>query len=308
MHFPGMRVGEPFTATHFATWKLGETGVSLEALHAGGIIARRPESRQQAATPSAKPVAKSPTVQAAAASKQSKSSGGGAAKAAKGDGVGAGAMSRVMQMLSKEPEPFAKDAFTGAKDAFGSKLASARDPFGAASPPATAAPPAPCTLLTPVDRASPATQPPATAAGAADIPYLNTMDAVRGALSDSAADGSTLFIDFTANWCGPCQRIAHVFAALAAEAVSARAAGGGRAAAFAKVDVDENVEAIEGFRVQAMPTFKAFCNGSEVGSFTGADEHGLREFVRRHASTDHALGGVSKEQQRVLGTHAPTIL
>merc|ERR1712023_434740 len=70
------------------------------------------------------------------------------------------------------------------------------------------------------------------------------------ALAD--AGDKLVVVDFTATWCGPCQRIAPVFQKLAEEMPDV---------VFVKVDVDENEETAGECGIQAMPTFQYYKNG-----------------------------------------------
>jgi len=84
------------------------------------------------------------------------------------------------------------------------------------------------------------------------------------------AGDKLVVVDFTAVWCGPCQRIAPLFAALADENPDA---------VFVKVDVDENEDVAQECQVSAMPTFKFFKNKKEVDEMVGADPDKLKKMV-----------------------------
>ncbi|EOD09596.1 thioredoxin [Emiliania huxleyi CCMP1516] len=62
-------------------------------------------------------------------------------------------------------------------------------------------------------------------------------------------------VDFTATWCGPCQRIKPFFEELAAAH---------KGALFVKVDVDELESVSQAAEVLAMPTFQVYREGRRV--------------------------------------------
>ena len=74
-------------------------------------------------------------------------------------------------------------------------------------------------------------------------------------------------VDFTATWCGPCQRIAPIFTKLAEEMPEV---------CFVKVDVDENEEVAQECGVESMPTFQFYKSGLKVHEFSGASEDKIR--------------------------------
>jgi thioredoxin 1 len=80
-------------------------------------------------------------------------------------------------------------------------------------------------------------------------------------LSEIPVKGSVV-IDFYANWCGPCKRIAPVYEKLA---------DAYKKITFLKVDVDESGELVEKFGIQAMPTFVFLKDGMIVKRVEGAD-------------------------------------
>ena len=90
------------------------------------------------------------------------------------------------------------------------------------------------------------------------------------AVQDEAGD-KLLVVDFTAVWCGPCQRIAPAFAALAEEYADS--------AVFVKVDVDKMGDIAAEMGVTSMPTFLFLRDGEVVDRMSGADEAGLRSLI-----------------------------
>ena len=82
-------------------------------------------------------------------------------------------------------------------------------------------------------------------------------------------------VDFSADWCGPCKRIAPKFQELSELWKNVR---------FYKVDIDEVSEAVEEYEVQAMPTFVLFRDGSEISRFAGANAQKLEEELQNHFS------------------------
>ena len=78
-------------------------------------------------------------------------------------------------------------------------------------------------------------------------------------------------VDFFAEWCGPCKRVAPQYAQLA-EIHS-------KTACFVKVDVDENEETAAACGIQAMPTFQFYKKGTKVAEFSGASEDKLCEAI-----------------------------
>ena len=94
------------------------------------------------------------------------------------------------------------------------------------------------------------------------------------ALAD--AGDKLVVVDFTATWCGPCQRIAPVFAKLAEEMPDV---------VFVKVDVDENEDTAQACGIQSMPTFQFYKSKAKVAEFSGADEEKIRATIKSHTGS-----------------------
>jgi len=103
------------------------------------------------------------------------------------------------------------------------------------------------------------------------VPMLADKAAWVKCLAD--AGDKLVVVDFTATWCGPCQKIGPYFAELAGEYPDV---------VFVKVDVDENDEVAQECGISAMPTFQAYKNGAKVAEMVGASEDKLKTFVTKN--------------------------
>lgn len=80
-------------------------------------------------------------------------------------------------------------------------------------------------------------------------------------------------LDFWAVWCGPCKMVAPTFASLSAELPDVK---------FGKVNVDEQPELAQRFKVMTIPTFILFKNGQVVDQTVGAlPKDTLQQFVTK---------------------------
>ncbi|RWS11470.1 thioredoxin-like protein 1 [Dinothrombium tinctorium] len=88
-------------------------------------------------------------------------------------------------------------------------------------------------------------------------------------------------VDFTASWCGPCQRIAPVFEELSNKY--------SRGAVFFKVDVDRCPDTAASQSVNSMPTFIFYRNRVKLARIQGADPQGLESKIQE------LIGNVSED-------------
>ncbi len=71
-----------------------------------------------------------------------------------------------------------------------------------------------------------------------------------------------VLVDFYADWCGPCKMIAPIVAELADEYAGTYKIG--------KLNVDQESETAEKYRVMSIPTLIIFKNGTPVETIVGA--------------------------------------
>lgn len=84
-----------------------------------------------------------------------------------------------------------------------------------------------------------------------------------------------VFVDFWAEWCGPCRAVAPTFERLAAHY--------GSSITFAKVNVDESPEIAEKFRIRSIPTLLLLRAGNAVEQVVGARSYDdLAKVLDRH--------------------------
>lgn len=81
-----------------------------------------------------------------------------------------------------------------------------------------------------------------------------------------------LVLDFTAKWCGPCQKISPEYEKLSSLDEF-------KDILFYKVDVDKSEELCEKFKIQCMPTFILLKDGEEVDRLTGANMEKLYQLL-----------------------------
>lgn len=71
-----------------------------------------------------------------------------------------------------------------------------------------------------------------------------------------------VLVDFYADWCGPCKMMAPVVEKLAGEMEGKLKVG--------KLNIDENMQIAQQYRVVSIPTFMIFRNGKTEASWLGA--------------------------------------
>jgi thioredoxin 1 len=80
--------------------------------------------------------------------------------------------------------------------------------------------------------------------------------------ADVLESAEPVVVDFFADWCGPCKAMAPALEQVAAEMKGK--------VKVAKIDVDQNPDITQRYRIQAMPTLMIFKNGEVAAQRVGA--------------------------------------
>lgn len=85
-------------------------------------------------------------------------------------------------------------------------------------------------------------------------------------------NNKSVFVDFYADWCGPCKMAGPVVEALAGIHTGVK---------FVKVNVDNNPEIAQRYGIMSIPTMIAFKNGEQVATSLGfRPQEELEEMVK----------------------------
>ena len=74
------------------------------------------------------------------------------------------------------------------------------------------------------------------------------------------AHNGVIVVDFFANWCGPCRKLAPILEEVEGELKNVK---------FAKINTDENLEMAKKYQVSGLPTLRVFKIGEAVERLVG---------------------------------------
>ncbi|KAM4050540.1 thioredoxin-like [Anomaloglossus baeobatrachus] len=102
------------------------------------------------------------------------------------------------------------------------------------------------------------------------VQFVETLDEFHAIIISGG--NKLIIVDFTAVWCGPCQKIAPFYESLACKYPGIL---------LYKVDVDDAADIATECGIRAMPTFQFYKDGKKVDDLCGADPNKLEALVKK---------------------------
>jgi len=117
-----------------------------------------------------------------------------------------------------------------------------------------------------------------------------TLELTKDNFKDTIENGGIVFIDWWAEWCGPCKAFAPVYQ---------RVAAANPDITFAKIDTDKEQELATAFSIRSIPTLMIFRDGIPLFAQPGAlPQESLEELVQKVKALDMDEVRRSLAQQR----------
>jgi thioredoxin 1 len=109
---------------------------------------------------------------------------------------------------------------------------------------------------------------------------MATVTLTNDTFADTVTNNELVFVDFWAEWCGPCRMFAPVYEKLAEENSDI---------VFGKVDTEAQEQLAAEFNIMSIPTLMIFKDQTVVFAQPGAlGEHSLRELIGKARELDMA--------------------
>ena len=119
---------------------------------------------------------------------------------------------------------------------------------------------------------------------------MATLELTKDNFKDTIEKGGIVFIDWWAEWCGPCKAFAPVYE---------RVAAANPDITFAKIDTDKEQELATAFSIRSIPTLMIFRDGIPLFAQPGAlPQESLEELVQKVKALDMDEVRRSLAQQR----------
>ncbi len=119
---------------------------------------------------------------------------------------------------------------------------------------------------------------------------MATVEVTLDNFKDTVENNSTVFIDFWAEWCGPCRMFGPVYEQVSEDNPDF---------VFAKVDTEAQQQLAAEFRISSIPTLMAIRDGIVIYSQPGAlPKNNLEELVKavRDVDMDEVRADIEKQQ------------